>query len=189
MLLLWITFRVCLAFLSVHYSLVVTCWLTSWLAWMWSFLIFCHFPIGFMGQVWCLIVSIPDLCILTDGKQDRLYAFKLSEGLYKSKWVTFADPLQRTGWLIGITLELRLFTSWLGKSIHCRKRWAIAPYLALKLMFLRQMDRDMRFPTMWYVRPTKPQISLRKRAVLSAFASPLNILWMLSYWRNFIWSF
>ena len=22
----------------------------------------CHFPIGFLGQVWCLIVSIPDLC-------------------------------------------------------------------------------------------------------------------------------
>ena len=22
----------------------------------------CHFPIGILGQVWCLIVSIPDLC-------------------------------------------------------------------------------------------------------------------------------
>ena len=27
------------------------------------------------------------------------------------------------------------------------------------------MSRDMRFPTMWYVRPAKPQISLRIRAV------------------------
>ena len=27
------------------------------------------------------------------------------------------------------------------------------------------LSRDMRFPTMWYVRPTKPQISLRIRAV------------------------
>ena len=25
----------------------------------------CHFPIGILGQVWCLIVSIPDLCTLT----------------------------------------------------------------------------------------------------------------------------
>ena len=25
----------------------------------------CHFPIGILGQVWNLIVSIPDLCILT----------------------------------------------------------------------------------------------------------------------------
>ena len=25
----------------------------------------CHFPIGILGEVWYLIVSIPDLCILT----------------------------------------------------------------------------------------------------------------------------
>ena len=25
----------------------------------------CHFPFGIMGQVWCLIVSIPDLCPLS----------------------------------------------------------------------------------------------------------------------------
>ena len=25
----------------------------------------CHFPIGILGQVWYLIVSIPDLCTLT----------------------------------------------------------------------------------------------------------------------------
>ena len=29
--------------------------------WLWS----CHFPIGVLGQVWCLIVSIPDLCPLS----------------------------------------------------------------------------------------------------------------------------
>ena len=28
-----------------------------------------------------------------------------------------------------------------------------------------EMSRDMKFPTMWYVRPAKPQISLRMRAV------------------------
>ena len=33
--------------------------LTSWL----SFVV-CHFPIGILGQVWYLIVSIPDLCTL-----------------------------------------------------------------------------------------------------------------------------
>ena len=27
------------------------------------------------------------------------------------------------------------------------------------------LSRDMRFPTMWYVRPATPQISLRIRAV------------------------
>ena len=37
--------------------------LASWL----SFVVFtvCHFPIGILGQVWYLIVSIPDLCPLT----------------------------------------------------------------------------------------------------------------------------
>ena len=34
------------------------------------------------------------------------------------------------------------------------------------------MSRDMRFPTMWYVRPAKAQISSLTRA----FASGLNIL-------------
>ena len=29
----------------------------------------CHFPIGILGQVWYLIVSIPDLCNLTYFKQ------------------------------------------------------------------------------------------------------------------------
>ena len=38
--------------------------LTSWL----SFVVYnrvCHFPIGALGQVWYLILSNPDLCILT----------------------------------------------------------------------------------------------------------------------------
>ena len=26
---------------------------------------FCHFPIGILGQMWYLMVSIPDLCTLT----------------------------------------------------------------------------------------------------------------------------
>ena len=31
---------------------------------LWCLLV-CHFPIGILGQVWYLIVSIPDLCTLT----------------------------------------------------------------------------------------------------------------------------
>ena len=33
--------------------------------------------------------------------------------------------------------------------------------------WIRHISRDMRFSTMWYVRPAKPQISLRIRAVWS----------------------
>ena len=32
---------------------------------LWCLLWFCHFPIGILGQVWYLIVSIPDLCTIT----------------------------------------------------------------------------------------------------------------------------
>ena len=42
------------------------------------------------------------------------------------------------------------------------------------------MSQCRRFPTMWFVRPAKPRISLR---------SPLSILRLLSYGLNNIWSF
>ena len=32
---------------------------------LWCLLWVCHFPIGILGQVWYLVVSIPDLCNLT----------------------------------------------------------------------------------------------------------------------------
>ena len=38
--------------------------LTSWLSFV-VLLWVCRFPIGILGQVWCLIVSIPDLCTIT----------------------------------------------------------------------------------------------------------------------------
>ena len=38
------------------------------------------------------------------------------------------------------------------------------------------MNQDMRFPTMWYVRPVKPQISLRLRPVWSEH---LLVAWLV----------
>ena len=38
--------------------------LTSWLSFVVS-AVSCHFLVGILGQVWYLIVSIPDLCTLT----------------------------------------------------------------------------------------------------------------------------
>ena len=73
-----------------------------------------------------------------------------------------------------------------------------------------RMSSDMRFSAMWYVRPEKAQISLRihkysmsaklltehhlefqslKRSLIRAFACRLNILGVLSYSSNMIWSF
>ena len=63
-------FRVCLynTVLYVPYSLVVTCWekadLLALLCIMFSCVFFLQLPICVLGQVWYLIVSIPDLCLL-----------------------------------------------------------------------------------------------------------------------------
>ena len=49
---------------SVYMCLVVTCWeKADLLALVCSVLLrVCQFPIGILGQVWYLFVSIPDLC-------------------------------------------------------------------------------------------------------------------------------
>ena len=39
--------------------------LTSWLLFVMFDCVFVTFPCGILGQVWCLIVSIPDLCHLS----------------------------------------------------------------------------------------------------------------------------
>ena len=39
--------------------------LTSWLLFVMFNYVFVTFPCGILGQVWCLIVSIPDLCRLS----------------------------------------------------------------------------------------------------------------------------
>ena len=62
---------VCYAFVqmcaSVYSCLVVTYWGRAGLLALVCgvSLKVCHFPIGILGQVWYLIVSIPDLCTLT----------------------------------------------------------------------------------------------------------------------------
>ena len=54
--------------MSVSCSLVVTCWecthLLALLYVMFSSVFFVAFSYGVLGQVWYLIVSIPDLCLL-----------------------------------------------------------------------------------------------------------------------------
>ena len=54
------------AFVSVHCCLVVTCWeRTDLLALNGDvYCIFVTCPCGILGQVWFLIVSFPDLCLL-----------------------------------------------------------------------------------------------------------------------------
>ena len=68
--LLWVCF--CLVFAMALYASVYMCFVVTCLerADLLALvcgvqLRICHFPIGILGQVWYLIVSIPDLCTLT----------------------------------------------------------------------------------------------------------------------------
>ena len=60
---------------------MVTCWeRANLLALVCGVLLWvCHFPIGILGQVWYLIVSIPDLCTLTYFDETVLF-FKFPAG-------------------------------------------------------------------------------------------------------------
>ena len=60
---------------SVCWYIVVTCWeRAELLALVCVFLLWrCHFPIGHLGQVWCLIVWIPDLCPLSYFHKTKLH--------------------------------------------------------------------------------------------------------------------
>ena len=68
--------------------------------------------------------------------------------------------------LIMCTYQIYMSTSVLPTctTIYTFQAGVLMIYLQLKQLYLH-LSRDMRFPTMWYVRPAKPQISLRIRAV------------------------
>ena len=70
---------------SVYMCLMVTCWeRTDLSALVCGVLLWvCHFPIGILGQVWYLIVSIPDLCTLT------YFKYKLSLNAGQKYWRMF----------------------------------------------------------------------------------------------------
>ena len=60
---------------SIYMCFVVTCWERDPLgSRLWCLLGVFHFPIGILGQVWYLIVSIPDLCTLTYFAKDQCFA-------------------------------------------------------------------------------------------------------------------
>ena len=54
--------------------------LTSWLLFFMFNCVFVPFPCGILGQVWYLIVSIPDLCRLSCFVKCHFYRLGLSQG-------------------------------------------------------------------------------------------------------------
>ena len=77
----------------VHVCLYVPCGhllgkrLTSWLTFVVSYCEVCYFPIGILGQVWYLIVSIPDLCTLSYFYKLLTKTGKFSNRLCSQKYV------------------------------------------------------------------------------------------------------
>ena len=58
--------HLCYCVISVHCCLVVNCWKRAdLLALVCNVCVFVTFPCSILGQVWHLIVSIPDLCHLS----------------------------------------------------------------------------------------------------------------------------
>ena len=62
--------------------------------------------------------------------------------------------------LFAILASIRLKFQLCKPTFYLRKE-------SIQNLQINCMSRDMRFPTMWYVQPAKPQISLRIRAVWS----------------------
>ena len=72
-------FHVCHAFLSVHCSLVVACWERAVLLAFLYLMFYCvsvTYPCGVLGQVWFLVVSIPDLCLLIYFEESRFFLYR-----------------------------------------------------------------------------------------------------------------
>ena len=73
----------------VHVCLYVLCGHLLGKGWplgsrLWCLLWVCHFPIGILGQVWYLIVSIPDLCTFTyfenfKKRKSQIYHFQTNQ--------------------------------------------------------------------------------------------------------------
>ena len=115
-LLLWIFYVFvlsCVCYVFVRVCLYVLCGHLLGEGWplgsrLWCLLWVCHFPIGILGQVWYLIVSIPDLCTFTYFKNQTSFAkqtefeesanlpsSKFLQHIYLGKW-NAAGPQQHT---------------------------------------------------------------------------------------------
>ena len=120
----------------VHVCLYVLCGHLLGKGWplgsrLWCLLWVCHFPIGILGQVWYLIVSIPDLCTIT-------YFYMGFHVRYNNIGIFYAltsvGP-QRWCWNLKVfmvsTVSLSLSHLYPGSGVvlDCIDSWALHPYL------------------------------------------------------------
>ena len=106
-------FSVCYAFVGscLFVRVVTSCWeRTDLLALVCGVLLrFCHFPIGILSQEWYLIVSIPDLCILTHSYNFSAQFIKITSRYKKIGYNS--NVLQKTTCLVSIQSGLATLLS------------------------------------------------------------------------------
>ena len=67
--------------------------------------------------------------------------------------------------LVSLRLQLSVWTMRIASNVTAYLAGQVGVLILFSVLVHVDMSHDMRFPTMWYVRPAKPQISLRVRAV------------------------
>ena len=92
----------CVCYVFVRVCLYVLCGHLLGKGWplgsrLWCLLGVCHFPIGILGQVWYLIVSIPDLCTLNYLGDDASITLSCKSNIYVS-WSTSELRVRLTPW-------------------------------------------------------------------------------------------
>ena len=102
-----------------------------------------------------------------------------------SEYIFNVNKLCRPRW----NAALRCTSS--GSSLFVKYQFRGFPhtkgYLIICCLWLWN-EPVMKIPTMWYVRPAKPQAKAYAQSNRT-FAGRLIILWLLSYWLNSFWSF
>ena len=68
--------------------------LTSWLLFLMFNCVFVTFPCGFLGQMWYLIVSFPDLCRLSYFSY-KVSGYSSSDYNWENVSIQFLDPFPR----------------------------------------------------------------------------------------------
>ena len=67
--------------------------------------------------------------------------------------------------LVSLIQPLSVWTMRIATNVTAYPAGQVGVLILFSVLVHVDMSHDMRFPTMWYVPPAKPQISLRIRAV------------------------
>ena len=105
----------------------------------------------------------------------HFYRF-LQRSYYVLQVPIFKDVVRISNFLRSNVFQVFGRSQWLLWSYYdvLHRTWQFIKQWHIMLKY-QNLSHCMRFPTMWYVRPAKPQISLRIRAVWS---EPLLVTWL-----------